>query len=156
MPIVLSISHNIFLTEKQRAQIDAREVVEAVGVSVPVWFFKGSTSEPASEVFCKYILTNIEEDYPIQATENGYKINLPQIPQDYKESNKPKSWNDFTPYKQSQWYKKHPTPLSSKNLIVEGILAFKRYNKSVEFGKKTTIVHSVEIRHMETLEASLS
>jgi hypothetical protein len=156
MPIVLSISHNIFLTEKQRSQIHARETVETVGVSVPVWFYRGSTSEPASEVFCKYILTNVEEDYPVEKTEKGYRINLPQIPSDYEEPVKPKNWENYSPHKQSQWFKKHPAPLSVNNLLVEGILAFKRYNKTIELGKKTTIVHCVEIRHMEMLEVSLS
>jgi hypothetical protein len=156
MPIVLSISHNIFLTEEERQRIYAHEPLEVLGVSVPVWFYRGSTSEPASEVFCKYVLTNIEEDYPITVIDSGYRINLPQIPKDYKPRNLPRNWSLMTPHKQMLWTKKYPEPISCENLIVDGLLTFKRYVKTIQFEKKTTVVHTVEIRHMETLISSLS
>ena len=56
--ITLATSHNIYLTHEDRYALVKGQTVESVGVSVPVWFIKGTTSEPAVEVFCKYVLTN--------------------------------------------------------------------------------------------------
>jgi len=89
--VLLSISHNIALTMEQREKVADRETIEVIGVSVPVWVAldrqnkQGVTSEPASEVFCKYWITNEKEDTPIQFHKKGYKINVPQLPEDYEE-----------------------------------------------------------------------
>lgn len=53
-------------------------MIEVIGVSVPVWFHKGSTSEPAREVFCKYKIINKNENVPIFRNKTGYEINLPK------------------------------------------------------------------------------
>jgi hypothetical protein len=56
--LTLTVSHNIFLTKKQRYELSVVEsTLEVIGISFPVWFYKGKTSEPAKEVFCKYILS---------------------------------------------------------------------------------------------------
>lgn len=77
--LTLNISHNIFLTKEQRYsfQIENNEL-EVVGISVPVWFFHGKTSEPAKEVFCKYKLKICETTKAIVKTNEGYLINLPK------------------------------------------------------------------------------
>lgn len=75
--LTLTISHNIFLTRDQRYLLTNKESIEVIGVSVPVWFYKGNTSEPAKDIFCKYILTNDSKSDPIMPLKEGYKINLP-------------------------------------------------------------------------------
>lgn len=77
--LTLNVSHNIFLTKQQRydlCKIDT--VVETIGVSVPVWFYKGRTSEPAKEVFCKYILSINDNKNAIKKFAEGYIVNLPK------------------------------------------------------------------------------
>ena len=49
----LTISHYVYLNREQRYDIHDLKPVEVIGVSVPVWFNNGNTSEPAKEVFCK-------------------------------------------------------------------------------------------------------
>jgi len=77
--LTLTISHNIFLTKEERYKLTSKENIETIGISTPVWFSRGNTSEPAKEVFCKYTITNDETDAPISPTENGYRINLPKV-----------------------------------------------------------------------------
>lgn len=127
----LSILHNVFLTQNQRKDLKNGDSVEIPGVSVPVWFYKGNTSEPAIEVFCSYLLTNIADDYPVTQMDNGYKINMPQGIEKEEE------------------------------LVVTGkydgtSINFRRYNKITEKGERTNIVHTIEINDMETLEESIS
>ena len=77
--LTLNVSHNIFLTKKQRYELSVVDSkIEAIGVSVPVWFFKGKTSEPAREVFCKYILSINDSKNAIKKFNEGYIVNLPK------------------------------------------------------------------------------
>jgi len=76
--ITLSISHNVYLTDEEISKLMSGEAIKTIGVSVPVWFFKGNTSEPAKEIFCEYLISDIEEDYPVTIIDEGYKINLPK------------------------------------------------------------------------------
>ncbi len=77
-PITITVSHNIFLTKDERYKLANGESIEVVGVSVPVWFHGGKTSEPAVEVFCKYRLSSAKVPTPITNYEEGYLIALPQ------------------------------------------------------------------------------
>jgi len=77
--LTLTISHNIFLTREERYKVTSGEPIEILGISVPVWFLKGNTSEPAKEIFCKYIVTNDGKNTPIFATPTGFQLNLPKI-----------------------------------------------------------------------------
>ena len=136
----LAILHNVFLTENQRVNLNNGDSVEVTGVSVPVWFYKGNTSEPAIEVFCKYLLTNIPDDYPVTQMDDGYKINMPQGDQTGE------------------------VPLAEDGPALKVLVGkyegmstnFRRYNKVTEKGQRTNVVHTVEINDMETLEESLS
>ena len=76
----LIISHYLYLNREQRYLLhENKEPIEVHGISVPVWFQKGNTSEPAKEVFCKYRITNETTTKSITATNCGYLINLPQM-----------------------------------------------------------------------------
>jgi hypothetical protein len=126
----LTVSHNIFLTRDERYRLHKGEKLIVTGVSVPVWFKKGSTSEPAQEVFCTYELTNEPGEKPISTIENGYLINLPQ--------------------------KSEKSPASSIGLldINDGgseWVEFRQYNTVYRDGKKYNLVHFVEVKPIELL-----
>lgn len=74
--ITISISHIIHLNKKERYDLYHGKEIEKNGFFVPVCFYKGNTSEPATEVFCKYYLTNFNEFVPITKCKNGYRINI--------------------------------------------------------------------------------
>ena len=74
----LIVSHHIYLTRDERYSLHNGKSIEVVGVSIPVWFSRGNTSEPAQEVFCKYKLTNDIIDKILNPIQDGYSINLPQ------------------------------------------------------------------------------
>jgi len=86
--LTLTISHNIFLTREERYKVTNGEPIEILGISVPVWFFKGNTSEPAKEIFCKYVVTNDGKNAPIFSTNIGFQLNLPRIIDDQNSEKK--------------------------------------------------------------------
>ncbi len=159
----LHVYHNIFLSREQRYALVKGEGVSIVGVSVPVWFYHGNTSEPAVELFCRYLLTNNSGPETIVPSEEGYCINMPQIPTDYKPSDKPtdEEWRKMTPFKQEQWYRKHPVPDSSNNLrdIGDGgseYLRFEQQQKVKLNGKDIVLSHSVEVQDINELLDTLN
>lgn len=163
-PIVtLSVSHSLFLTEKQRYDLHQGKTIKVVGVSMPVWFCQGSTSEPAEEVFCKYTLNNKKNNnaYVKSTKNNTYIINLPQVPSDYKErflSNE--NWLKMSEKDKSNWYKSNPTPLSSKKIlnVQDGgcqSLSFQIQHEISINDTKSYIVHFVLIKKIEELNESL-
>lgn len=75
----LTVEHCIYLTKEQRYLLNQREKIVVEGVSIPVVFSRGSTSEPVDEVFCKYYLSNDDKgDRDIKRKDEGYEINLQQ------------------------------------------------------------------------------
>ena len=59
----LTISHHIYLTDEQRYKIHNGEYLSLQGIARPVWFYKGSTSEPAQEIFCPPLILPIGIPY---------------------------------------------------------------------------------------------
>lgn len=83
----LSIVHNIFLNEEDLTLLRSGKDIEIIGVSLPVWSFGMVTSEPAEEVFCKYLISNnLEKNQPdtIKTLKDGYKLYLPDYCQKMK------------------------------------------------------------------------
>ena len=157
--ITIAISHHIYLSREDRYSLFKGNTIEVIGVSVPVWFLKGTTSEPAIEVFCKYTLTNSEEDYPVTAFIKGYKINLPQVPAII--SSRPNNWEEMTMAEQDKWSKEHPYPSLPIDLLDAkdggiGCLRFKKYSKIKENEKRLNTIHAVEIYPIEKLINSLA
>jgi hypothetical protein len=159
---VLSILHNIAISPEQARKLHAREEVEVIGASVPVWYFRGNTSEPAEEVFCKYRLTNNKKHTSIQIEEDGYVINIPQPHKGIKKwSLSDEAYLRMTPEELNQWYEEHPAPTCSLNLLprTEGgseYLYFNEYTKVRKKDKTTLIIHMVEIKYEEVLLRSLA
>lgn len=167
---LLIITHNIFLTKDDRYDLANGTSIEAVGVSLPVWFDpKGKTSEPAQEIFCNYVLVNPinpNEHIPVQQTDNGYLITLPQIPEKYKPVRlTDEVFRDMNSEQRSIWYEQHAEPPNGKNLldIKEGgseYLKFEEHNQAKIKAPEmkdiyTQIIHCVEIKKIEDLEKSL-
>jgi len=114
----LSISHHLFLTKEQRHTLNEGGIAETIGASIPVWFYKKTTSEPAEEIFCQYVVTNIKTRPCIISDVNGYTINLPSVPEDWEEpylSNE--DWRKMTEKQRTKWYEENKTPKSSLNLL---------------------------------------
>lgn len=161
MMIILSLFHNIFLTPEEIGKLCSGEDIEIIGASLPVWYYRGNTSEPAEEVFCKYLLTNKKNDSPnlisIRDDRSGYNINMPQIPEGYiPRSISDDDWRKMNDDEQSMWYEMHPVPLSVKNLrpITEGgaeYLHFREQNVIQINNRNVNAVHVVEIKTIEAL-----
>lgn len=132
----LIISHSVFLTKEERYKIHENKEIKVVGVTTPVWFEKGTTSEPAKEIFCNYYLTNDPEQKVIVPLEDGYLINLPQNNEDTEIPN-------------------------SKLLLNEedgGImnLMFKQVSLITYYDKEFNVVHFVDIKDKDVFLESLS
>ena len=130
--LVLSILHNVFLTQDEIDQLISGDIVETTGVSLPVWFFKGNTSEPAEEVFCKYKLVKGSRENSIEVDKMGYVIHIPDGAETLK-------LEDLFPE-------------------VEGgkeYLAFQEISKTKKRDKNATVIHLVEIKTVERLLKSM-
>lgn len=156
--LILSIYHSIFLKADEIEKLVSGETIKVIGVSLPVWYLKGSTSEPAEEVFCKYTLTNKPGKLPIKVKPDGYVINMPQVPEEYIApipiSNE--EWQKLSSLEQELWYNLHKIPHSAKNLLPLSqngaeYLYFKEYKRTKSEAKNTTLAHMIEIRTMDWL-----
>ena len=161
----LSISHHLFLTRKERYALHEGQVIETIGSSVPVWFYGKTTSEPAEEIFCQYVLTNIKRRPCIIPDVDGYTINLPAIPEDWEKaplSNE--DWRKMTPKEREKWYEENKTPKSSLDLLdpPEGgkQLAFTAQQVRHFEGHRALVTHTILIKDeeelLETLTGNLS
>lgn len=147
---ILTISHFLYLTRDQRYRIHAGEPVETVGVSVPVWFLKGNTSEPARELFCKYKITNDPINKAIITGEEGYTINLPQ-----KIDLKPEDKVDES-FREAM--KNLPTSEKLLDPKDKGTanLHFKQYNQIIIDSIEFSVIHIVELQNEDYLIDSLN
>lgn len=146
----LIISHHIYLNREQRLDLHKRLPQDAIGVSVPVWFQKGNTSEPAQEIFCKYQITN---DFSVKAiipTEDGYVINIPQKVV-FKTNGLSEKVQDFINGNIST---------SDKLLDVKDggseSIEFRHFGKITIDEKTYSVIHFVEIKTEKTLFDTLS
>lgn len=146
----LTISHYIYINREQRYALHAGESLEVVGISVPVWFHKGTTSEPAKEIFCKYKITNEAENRAIIPTEEGFNINLPQKMDQDKDDTSEET--------------KKAVALrlgTSENLLDykdggKEWLEFRQYNKVRQGENEFNVVHFVEIKPDEILSDTIN
>jgi len=162
--IALSVSHHIYLTESERYGLHHGATIQTVGVSIPVWFYKGTTSEPAVELFCDYTIVNRSADLSaVKTTEkNGYYINIPQIPKDYKPPKKisDEEWRNLPPHKIKTYYQENKRPLCSTRLLnpIDGGGAYLawRMNDIIKKDKKTVYIQNfIQIRDVSELKDSL-
>lgn len=123
----LTISHYIYLTKEQRYDLHNGKEVSVIGVSVPVWFQKGTTSEPAQEVFCEYTLSNKDKNKFVEIKGGSYEVA-------FKDSLRLLDIEDGG----SEY------------------LELKQYDIIKVFGRDFSVVHFIEIKPLEVLVESLS
>lgn len=156
-PLILALSHNIYINKEQEENIINKIPIELMGVCVPVWHCGGKSSEPAKEVFCKYYIHNQENDFPVEILKNGFKLNLPQIPNDFKKDKEltDQEWKGLKEKDLIEWYEKNTMPLNALNLKDKGTLCYMQYDKFMFKRKLSDIVHNVNIKTEEILLNSL-
>jgi len=159
----LIVSHSIFLSREERYKVAEGETIEAYGSSLPVWVSQstGKTSEPATEVFCKYLLVNKdseEEPKNIKYTKEiqGYKIFLPKC----EEIEMPDEWENLSVIEKDIWNEVNPKTPSIKNLKDYKdnggkSLYFEEANKIKRKVGVLNVVHSISIKSNEFLNESL-
>lgn len=158
--MILIIHHKLHLTKDQRYLLHKGENVETIGISIPVWMIGSKTTEPASEVFCKYVLKNTKEENPIKITDEGYEITIPA--KDWIEGeniSNEKYWK-MTEEEKYEFYKLKGTQASSKNLLDikdggSGSLAYREHNKINHKNHQLSVVHFVNIESIEHLIDSI-
>jgi hypothetical protein len=124
--LILSILHNLFLNKKELENLKTNREIEIIGISLPVYFYEGDSSEPAEEVFCKYkIILDSEED-SILTTKYGYVINIPN---------------------------KNKFNFNSANFSENGITYSKTYDKKIN-KMNTKLFHVINIFNFDKYENS--
>ena len=146
------------MTREQRYELVEGKQVEVVGVSIPVWVWGNETSEPATELFCKYTLTNQAGKTKIMPFNEGYLVNMPQptlnrVPQ---ASLSNEEWRGMSPSQQERWYDNIPEQKTGQNLrdIRDGGSEYLRLEGTKRMqreGKAVTLYHVIEIRDMHEL-----
>lgn len=161
----LSIYHKIHLTRKERYDLHEGKETIVTGVSVPIWNIKTISSEPAQEVFCRYYLSNNEDNSPIKIIKNGYSIEIPSQPTEQPKAVKiPSFLKKFFLIKDKSISKekieKKQNYISSMSLldIKDGgskSLSYREFNKVKSEENIITIAHYVIINDISNLENSL-
>lgn len=155
--LVLSIMHNVFLTKEEIEKLLEKKEIETIGISVPVWYFKGDTSEPAEEVYCKYKLKITDKKESVSVLKNGYVINFQELPADYEEKVlAPEEIQKMSVEQLGEWQAENPKIANIKKLLKEdGKTNFRQFSKKKQNGKPTSLVHVVEINQMDRLLKSM-
>ena len=160
--LILAVAHQIFLTKEERYALAEGGQIKVIAPSVPVWFFRGITSEPATEVFCRYTITNKPTEADVKFAADGYKINLPQLPADYQSPPHipDDEWRLLPLEDQEKWHSQHDRPPYGKNLLDvqdggSAYLRFQMQKKMKKDNKMIDLVHYVCIQDMQVLFASL-
>jgi|GEM_PF-3933210 len=160
--LILAISHQIFLTKEERYALVGGETINTVAYNVPVWFFQGATSEPATEVFCRYTICNKPTGADVKFATEGYKITIPHLPSDYQPlpqiSND--EWRKLSMDDREKLHAQYSPPPHGKNLLdlKDGGSAYLRFQlqKKMKKDKKfIDIVHYVTVQDMNALLCSL-
>ena len=160
--LILSIAHNIYLTREERYALASKQSIEVISPSIPVWFYKGSTSEPATEVFCRYILTNVPGPASVAFANDGYLINIPQLPEDYEPPERvpDDEWRTMSREDQEKWYEDHTVPLNGNALRDPqdkggAYMRFQLETNTIRKKRQIKLAHYVEIRDISELIESL-
>lgn len=155
----LSIQHNICLTREEAYALHRGEEIVVNGCSVPVWHKDGVSSEPAKEVFCRYVLRNIKEESPVKIIDCGYDIVIP-----FREATSPdittEEWKKLkkeNPEKLEEIYSKTISEVSSKNLLDEEDggnrrLIYREHSKVKKGSDSLKVIHYVNITREEEIK----
>jgi hypothetical protein len=152
---VLSVSHVIWMTREERYSLASGNTVEVIATSLPVWFYKGTTSEPAQEVFCKYVMTSSGKQIQIRHRVDGYDVNIPLLatPADVPLE----LWEELSDQDKEDFRRMSPAPVGVKDILdlKDGgseWFFFRQYTKVKKAdGSQIHLVHYVEIKDMTAL-----
>jgi len=164
--LALFVTHNIFLAEDEAVRVADGETIYTTGHCVPVWVNAktGKTTEPAKEIFCRYVIHNsaeIEREVRM-IPKKGYEIYIPRrsdwIPPPEIDYDKVSTWSSEDRMalvkEMDRWWFANPRPPDAENLR-RGYLRFE--TKRAESGKKSyNEQHVVEIALWDRLRSSLT
>ena len=157
----LSIAHSIHLTREQRYTLASGQEVNTVGISVPIWYVKGRTSEPGIEVFSNYKLSNTTNtDIDIEHDKDGYRINLPQAGKTSKKAEvSDEVWRQQNMAREySPFYEGEIQTGAYLRDIEDGgakRVFFSQYNRAKIRGLSIHLIHSVCITDLEELNHTI-
>ncbi|MCK9459678.1 MAG: hypothetical protein M0R80_08570 [Proteobacteria bacterium] len=157
MAIILTISHNVFLTREERYALYNGNSITVVGVSIPVWVKKGRLPHDAEEIFCKYLLRNNGKPKKIEPAPTGHVITIPPTSNQYWKELMPNDvWRSMDEDAKAKWYEKNtrPNPNQLLDLIDGGADGYLSFSHQTEV-KKISVLHFVEIKPIELLQKSL-
>ena len=159
--IILVVSHNIFLSLKERYQLVYGQAIDTIGVSLPVWLTENDTSEPAEEVFCRYHLEANPSPAEVSTIPGGYRIDLPNDHDVARPDVSLEEWRKMSDADQNAWYQRFRRPSTVTNLKkiedggAGGSLRFEFRDEIAYKEQNITVVHNTEIKTKEMLEESL-
>lgn len=151
----LSIIHSIFLNEEQINSLRSGQDVTVIAPNLPVWSYGLITSEPAEEVFCKYIISPNSENNnnSIKTLKDGYKIYLPDYCQPMNLELTQEQFNSLSEIdKQNCIFTENKIILKKDAYILpdsEDLIFFEQIHKIRESNKVKLIIHSVKIRNIK-------
>ena len=164
--LALFLIHNIFLTNTQIEYFFKKKEIEVVGVSIPVWVNAktSETSEPASEIFCQYIIKQHRKESDIEFLKNGYQISLCN-----KKNKKPKEINfeelsNMTKEERKEFESKRNKWFKENSKIILEYLKNGYYRTEIKKINQTfdklpncliDVQHIVEIKTIDKLNQSL-
>jgi hypothetical protein len=166
--LALFVTHSLFLTGDQINDLVSGKSVGLVGCCVPVWVDAktGRTNEPASEIFCEYVIHNSTErsnDVDMVKKKN-YEIFLPnsvdwKAPQDldFNKLSLMTSEERMALMKErDKWWFSNPKPADVENLKT-GYLRFEvKKTKQKVHRKEYAAQHVIEIAELKRLTESLT
>jgi len=157
----LAIAHYLHLTKDERYRWAAGEVFDAVGVSVPTWFYKGASSEPAIEVFCKYKLLTATDGIFMKHTNEGYEVTIPQKPAQEAQPLPEDIWNSLTEQQQDEWHAQNTSQMPCLRNLLDirdggsAYLTFRQFSKVRKNKKVLNVIHFMEIKDISELLQTL-
>lgn len=161
--VTLALIHNIYLTKQERHHLHLGKTQTVVGVQVPVWHQRGRSSEPAVEIFCRYVLHNDPEmGTEIKQSSWGYEFNVPQLKHDdtVLEEIDNDTWRKMTLTQKELYYQKYPDVPSSKKLLDpkdggSGRINFNQQAIQSVNSARVNVLHYVRIESMDSLINSI-
>jgi hypothetical protein len=155
--VLLTVSHHIYLTKEERKALHDGETVETIGVSVPVLAYTSISTEPAKEVFCRYVISSPPQDVALQAGEDGYTVSVPRRKWAPRISEATDwEWRNMTNDQLLEYYQLRGEPISTHNVLdIEeggsGGLYYREYGTRMLKGQLFEVVHHVHFEHVEML-----
>ena len=161
--VTLAVVHNIHLTREERYTLASGTSIQVVGAQVPVWHSRGITSEPAVEVFCRYVLHNSpDRDEEIDQNSWGYEFNIPQPSDKYppRPQLSDEEWLAMSSKDIEKFNSKYPKIPTATSLLdgSEGgskRISFNQKGRTEANGVPINVLHYVRIEPIEDLVESL-